>query len=94
MCGAFIAAFTSEKRWMMIKKSLFRNLSLTPIFLLRICQSLYDLKPMGGVRRTAHLAIRYVMASYCRRWGGIFKGLSRCVGQADFSKKSLRLSLL
>jgi hypothetical protein len=25
MCGAFIAAFTSEKRWMTIKKSLFHH---------------------------------------------------------------------
>jgi hypothetical protein len=27
-CGAFIAAFTSQKRWMMIKKSFFRNWQL------------------------------------------------------------------
>jgi hypothetical protein len=28
-CGAFIAAFTSEKRWMTIKKCLFRNWQLS-----------------------------------------------------------------
>jgi hypothetical protein len=31
-CGAFIAAFTSEKRWMTIKKSLFRHWPLIPNF--------------------------------------------------------------
>jgi hypothetical protein len=32
MRGAFIAAFKSEKRWMTIKKSLFRNWQLIPNF--------------------------------------------------------------
>jgi hypothetical protein len=32
MCRAFIAALTSEKRWMTIKKSLFRNWPLIQNF--------------------------------------------------------------
>ncbi len=51
--GAFIAAFTSEKWWMTIKKSLFRNWQLIPIFSSRICQSLYDVKPKAQSERCA-----------------------------------------
>ncbi len=30
----------------------------------------------SGVRLTAHFAIESLMANYCMRWGGLFKGLS------------------
>ncbi len=38
------------------------------------------------MRLTAHLAIKCLIANYCIRWRGIFKGLSHDGGQADFSK--------
>ncbi len=41
------------------------------------------------MRLTAHLAIESLMANYCMRWRGIFKGLSQDGGRADFSKKNL-----
>ncbi len=41
-------------------------------------------------RLTVHLAIEGLMANYCTRGRGIFKGLSQDGRQADFSKKPLR----
>jgi hypothetical protein len=40
MYGAFIAAFTSEKRWMTFKKSLFHNWPLIPNFFIAHLSSL------------------------------------------------------
>jgi hypothetical protein len=39
------------------------------------------------------LAIECLMANYCIRWHGIFKGLSQDEGRADFSKKTQSVSL-
>jgi hypothetical protein len=47
-----------------------------------------------SVRLTAYLAIKFLMGNYCIRWRGIFKGLSRSGGWAEFSKKPPRLSLM
>ncbi len=82
---AFIAAFTSEKRWMI--KSLFRNLQLIPAC---ICQSVYDINQetqLGGAQEP-----RCLIANYCTRWHRSFKGLSQDGRWADFCK-NLRVSL-
>ncbi len=42
-------------------------------------------RSQSGVRLTAHLAIECLIANYCMRWRGIFKGLSRDAGREDFS---------
>ncbi len=94
---AFIAAFTSEKRWMI--KSLFCNLQLIPnIFSMHLpirvrYKSRDAAGGRGGVRLTEQLAIsRCLIANYCKRWRHSFKGLSQDGGWADFSK-NLRASL-
>jgi hypothetical protein len=102
---AFIAAFTSEKRWMI--KSLFRNLQLIPnIFSMHLpirerCKS-RDAVRGSVVRLSEQLAIRCLIANYCKRWRHSFKGLSQDGGWADFSKNlraylfndDLRMSLI
>jgi hypothetical protein len=50
MHGAFIAAFTSEKQWMTIKNSLFRNWLLIPDFFIALLSSLIRCKTKGAVR--------------------------------------------
>ncbi len=85
---AFTEAFTSEKRLMTIKKSLFRHWPLMKNFFLAYFSILVRCKTKGAVvavRRTAHLAIKCLMANYCIRWRGIFKGFSHDGGWADFS---------
>jgi hypothetical protein len=46
-----------------------------------------------GVHLTAQLAIRCLIANYCKRRLCDFKGLSQDGGQPDFSKKPPRLYL-
>jgi hypothetical protein len=55
MRGAFIAAFTIEKRWMKIKKSLFRNSPLIPNFFIAHLSSLVRCKTKGAVRAVCAL---------------------------------------
>jgi hypothetical protein len=52
-CRAFIAAFTSEKQWMMIKKVYSAIGNGYRIFSAQICQSLYDVKPKAQLERCA-----------------------------------------
>jgi hypothetical protein len=97
--GAFIVAFTREKCWMTIKKSLFCHWPLIPNFFITYLPILVRCKTKGAVgvvcvlRFTAHLT-KCQIANYWMRWRGIFKGLSQDGGRADFSiKKTPRLSL-
>jgi hypothetical protein len=55
MRRAFIAAFTSEKRWMTIKKSLFRNWpwALITNFFIALLSSLVRCKPKAQSERCA-----------------------------------------
>jgi len=72
--GAFTAAFTSEN-----------ERRLLAIFSSRICQSLYDVKPKAQSELCAQLAVRFLIANYCKRCRCNFKGVSQDGGQADFS---------
>ncbi len=47
-CGAFIASFTSEKWWLTIKQSLFRNWQLIPNFFIEHLPILEQCKPKGA----------------------------------------------
>ncbi len=92
--GAFIPAFTSEKRLMTIKKSLFRHWPLIMNFFVAYFSILVRCKTKGAAGAVcALLRILPLMANYCIRWRGIFKGLSHDGGRADFSKKPTGLFL-
>jgi hypothetical protein len=56
------------------------------IFSSHLCQSLYDWKPKAQSKLCVPLAFKFLMANYCTRWYGIFKGLSQDGGCAEFSK--------
>jgi hypothetical protein len=85
----FIAAFTSEKLWMTIKK-LIPQLAIYTEFFHSAFVNPYTMRNQtcsrSGVRLSAHLAIESLIANYCMSWRGIFKGLSQDGGWADFSK--------
>ncbi len=91
--GAFIATFPIVKWKMTIKKvhssigNWFRILSL------RLCQSLYAIKPKAQPELCAPLAIRLLIVNYCTRCRGIFKGLSRVGERQIFLKTSTPLAL-
>jgi hypothetical protein len=55
MSGAFIAAFTSEKRWMTIKKSLFRHWPLIMNLSIAHLSILVQFKTKGAVRAVCAL---------------------------------------
>jgi hypothetical protein len=55
MRGALIAAFTSEKSWMMIKKSLFRNWPLILNVFIAHLSILVPRKTKGAVRAVCAL---------------------------------------
>jgi hypothetical protein len=55
MRRAFTAAFTSEKRWITIKKSLFRHWPLIPNFFIAHLSSLVRCKTKGAVRAVCAL---------------------------------------
>jgi hypothetical protein len=80
-CRAFIAAFNSEKRWMKIKKSLFRHWPQILNFFIAYFPILVRVKPKA---HTTHWAIKCLMANYCIRWRGISKGLSEAWGRATY----------
>ncbi len=69
MGGAFITAFTSEKQWMTITKSLFRDWQLIPNFFIAHLSILVRCKTKGAigavcVHITAQLAINCLTANY------------------------------
>ncbi len=49
-----------------------------------------SLRSRAGQHLTAHLAVKCLKANYCIRWRGLFKGLSRDGGRAEFSKRPPR----
>ncbi len=51
------------------------------------CMMKNQRRSQSGVRLTAHFPVKCLIANYCMRWRGIFKGLSQDGGRADFSKK-------
>jgi hypothetical protein len=59
---AFITAFTSEKREMTIKKSLFRHWPLLQNFFIVYFPSLYDVKPKARASYCAFGQLLYKMA--------------------------------
>ncbi len=89
---AFIVAFifTSEKWLMTIKKSLFRHWPLIMNFFAVYFSILVRCKTKGaGGVVCALLRIcpfKCLIADYCIKWHGIYKGLSHDGGWEDFSK--------
>jgi hypothetical protein len=64
MRRAFIAAFTSEKRWMTIKKSLFRNWPLITNFFKAHLPSLVRCKTKDAVRAVSALLRIWPLSAY------------------------------
>jgi hypothetical protein len=69
MCRAFIAALTSEKRLIAIKKRLFRNWQLITNFFIAHLPIFVPCKNKG--------AGKCLIANYCLRWRCNFKGSQR-----------------
>jgi hypothetical protein len=89
--GTFIAALTSEKRWMTIKKRSIPQLAIdTEFFHSAFFQSLYDVKPKAQSERCAPYCAFGHWVPYDQLLRGIFKGLSQDGRRANFSKKSPR----
>jgi hypothetical protein len=96
MRGAFIAALTSEKRLMTIKKSLFRHWPLIMNFFIAYFSFLVRCKTKGAVGAVCALLRIWTLSA---SWpitvldGAESFWLSHDGGQADFSKKPPRLFL-
>jgi hypothetical protein len=71
MRRAFIAAFTSEKRWMTIKKKFIPLLAIDTEFFhstfAKLCTMLNQRCSQSGVCLTAYLVIKCLMTNYCIR---------------------------
>jgi hypothetical protein len=69
------------------------NWPVIPNFFIAHSSILVGLQWELGAPYPVHLAIKCLMANYCMRWRGIFKGHSREGALPDFSKKPPRIPL-
>jgi hypothetical protein len=67
------------------KKSSFRHWQLILIVFIAPLPILVRCKTKGAAGAVCAIAIRFLIANFCIRWRGIFKGLSQAEEGADFS---------